>query len=123
MKKLLLALISLSTMANTVSSVYLTNSKLSSDLKEEVIQAVTEKFPCVDSYGLHEVETTVRRDVVDQGIIDLFFTTTFNAQVTFSDNSRTVSIVVESIRWAGSNPSVDWTDITDISSPNFIKCE
>lgn len=123
MKKLLIALISLTTMANTVSSVYLENTNLSSDLKEEVILAVKEQFPCVNNFGLKEVETTVRRDRVDQGIIDLYYTTTFKANITYDYHPRTISIVVNSIRWAGSNPSVDWTEITNVSSPNFNDCE
>lgn len=123
MMKYLLALFALNSAANTVSSVYLSDSNLSSDLKEEIIHAVKSKFPCLNPYSLKEQSTIVVQDRIDQGIIDLYFTTTFKAQVTYDYHPRTISIVVESVRWDGSNPSVDWTDITSITSENFNSCD
>lgn len=123
MKLLITFLFASFSFANTVNSVFLTNSDLSNELKEEVIVAVEKSFPCVNSYGLKEVETTVRKDRVDQGIIDLYFTTTFKANITYDYHPRTITVLVESVLWAGSNPSVDWTEVTNVSSPNFNECE
>lgn len=115
MKFVLVALLAVSSsFANTIESAYVENTVLSYDLKQEVLDAVVEKYPCVDSYGISEVETTMRTHRVDQGVIDRFYTTTFSVKFHYDYHPKAGKLVVESIRWDGSNPTVDWTDITSI---------
>jgi len=116
MKRMIIALLLVSgaVSANTVDSVYTTNSTLSSKLKAEVMEAVLKKFPCIDSFGLSEVQTSLKIDQVDQGVRDEYYTTTFNARFHYDYHPNSAVVTVKSILWDGSNPAIDWTEIESV---------
>lgn len=85
MKSVLIGLmltIGLSTFANTTESVYKKDSVLPSELKEKVIQFITEKCAQdISAYGLNEVETVVTSqsdpDVESQTNYETIFTSRY----------------------------------------------
>lgn len=100
--------------ANTVQSVYLQNSQLDAELKQEVIDAITKEYPCLNPYGLKEIETIVKMIQVDQGIKDYYYTTAFTGVMTYDYHPSTQNIVVESVHYDGSNPTIDWTEVLQV---------
>lgn len=108
-------LVSLTVSANTVQSVFLQNSQLDSELKQEVIDAIAKEYPCLNPYGLKEIETIVKIVQVDQGIRDYYYTSAFTGVMTYDYHPSTQNIVVESVHFDGSNPSIDWTDVLQVS--------
>ncbi len=124
MKKIMaLVILSTSIFANTIQSAYLQNSNLNPELQQEVIEAVRSFIPCLNAYGLTELNTTVEIDRVDQGVIDKFYATTFRANLTYDYHPKQVIITVRSAHYAGSNPTVKWTEILEVSSNSPISCD
>ncbi len=122
--KFLVALFFLSTLAvsaNTVESIYQEDSALHRLLKVEIAQALTDKFNCINPYGIKEVETVVEVDRVDQGVIDYYYTTTFSITYTYDYHPNSTRVVVRSAKYAGSNPTIKWTDIESIEG--HILCD
>lgn len=122
--KFLVTLFFLSTLtvnANTVESVYNDGSKLHRILKTEILDTLTSKFSCINAYGLKEIETEVVVDEVDQGVVDYYYTTTFSATYTYDYHPNNTTIVVRSAKYAGSNPTIKWTDIEAIEG--HILCD
>lgn len=97
--------------ANTIESTFKSNSKLIGELKEEVLEAVLSKYPCINNYGLTEKTTNITVDQVDQGVRDLYFTTTFKADFHYDYHPSTAEVRVQSVRFDGSNPTIDWTHV------------
>jgi len=117
MKKFAFALLialSAATGANDLGSVYRADSALPQELKEDILSVLLESYPCIDDYGLFEAETTVFEDWIDQGVVDRYYTTKMNVRFTYDYHPNTAKIVVESVLFSGSNPSVDWGRVTDI---------
>lgn len=116
-----LLLLSLTTSANTVETIYNANSELHPLLKTEIATVLSEKFSCINSYGLKEIATEVVVDEVDQGVVDYYYTTTFSASYTYDYHPNKAVITVRSAKYAGSNPTIKWTDIESIEGQ--ISCD
>ncbi len=117
----LLLLISFSASANTIESIYKSDSILHPLLKAEIAEVLTAEYSCINAYGLHEVKTEVVVDEVDQGIVDYYYTTTFSATYTYDFHPNNTTVVVRSAKYAGSNPTIKWTDIESIEG--HILCD
>lgn len=116
MKFISLALLILTStaQANTSQSVYPNESKLIKELKVEVIESVLKRFPCIDNFGLTEVTTVVTVDQIDQGVRDLYFSTVFKADFHYDLQPNTAEVRVESVRYDGSNPAIDWSEVLTV---------
>ncbi|ATH08647.1 hypothetical protein BIY24_12025 [Halobacteriovorax marinus] len=117
----LLFLSCVSVSANTVESIYSAESKLHPALKKEIAAVLLEDYKCINAYGLRELSTEVVVDRVDQGVVDYYYTTTFSATYTYDYHPNTAKVVVKSAKYAGSNPTIKWTDIESIEA--HILCE
>ena len=100
--------------ANNGQSVYQSKSKLIKELRVEVLEAVLKKFPCIDNFGLTEELTIVSVDQIDQGVRDLYFKTVFKADFHYDNHPNTAEVRVESVRYDGSNPTIDWTEVLTV---------
>ena len=117
----LLFLLTLSVNANTIDSIYNSGSQLNNSLKVEIADALTTKFSCINSYGINEVSTEVVVDEVDQGIVDYYYITTFSVAYTYDYHPNEATVVVKSVKYAGSNPTIKWTHIESIEG--HILCD
>src|SRR5690554_5639171 len=100
MKKLayvLLITLSAASGANDLGSVYRSDSALPQELREDILSVLLESYPCIDDYGLFEAETTVFEDWIDQGVVDLYYTTKMNVRFTYDYHPNTTEVVVESV--------------------------
>jgi hypothetical protein len=109
-----LLLITLEANANNSHSVYQSESKLIKELRVEVIEAVLKKFPCIDNFGLTEELTSVSVEQIDQGVEDLYFKTVFKADFQYDNHPNTAEVRVESVRYDGSSPTIDWTEVLTV---------
>ncbi len=116
-----LLLLASSAFANNIDSVYPKDSKLITELKEEVMEAALKKYPCIDRFGLTELSTEVVVDQIDQGVRDLYFTTVFKANFHNEYHPSTAEVRIESVRYDGSNPTIDWTEVLTVKGS--VLCE
>ena len=107
--------------ANTVDSIYSADSKLDKLLKVEIAGTLVSEFSCINPFGIKEVTTKLVIDEVDQGVVDYYYTTTFSVAYTYDYHPNTATIVVESVKYAGSNPTIKWTHIESIEG--HILCD
>lgn len=116
MKLIALSLLLLTSVANAnnIDSVYQKESKLIAELKAEVMLAVLKKYPCIDGFGLTEESTTMTIDQIDQGVRDRYFSTVFKANFHYDYHPSSAEVRVESVRYDGSNPTIDWTEVLTV---------
>lgn len=93
--------LSLVAQANTVETVFKKDSEIPVELQQKIIDYVTQNCKAiVELYGLSELQTEVRYDRVDQGILDTYFTTTLSARYHYDGMHPSVTrIVVESAKY------------------------
>lgn len=108
MKKLILvAILTVANVAfaNNVDSVFRKESVLPDVLKEKTLEAI--KLKCakiVSDYGLQEITTSLKTETIDQGMVDVYYTTTFSSRYNFDGTHPvTTYITVESAEYAFSN--------------------
>ncbi|MCM2324460.1 MAG: hypothetical protein NDJ90_14475 [Oligoflexia bacterium] len=78
---LVLVLVALEARANSVESVYRRDSVLPDEMKPMILAKLKEQCPdAIAPGGLSELITTVRADKIDQGLIDYYYVTTFDAR-------------------------------------------
>jgi hypothetical protein len=112
-----LLLMASSVYANSTESVFANDSKLTDELKVKVIEAVLKEYPCIDNFGLSEKATTVIIDQIDQGVRDRYFSTVFKANFHYGNHPSSAEVRVESVRYDGSNPAIDWTEVLTVKGP------
>lgn len=118
---ILFAIFSSTAFSNTIESVYNEDSVIHEELKAEVIEEVTKKYPCIDNYGLTEKSTDETLDQIDYGIRDFYYKTVFQATYHYDYHPYTKDIVVESARHDIDNPKYKRTEVISIESN--ISCD
>ncbi len=121
MKSLIVAiatLVSVSTFANDLQSVYKKDTVLPVRVQERVLETLKTQCPnLLINWGLTEVITTLRVDKVDQGITDYYYTTSFSSRFYFDGmHPSYADITVESVNWDLQNG--DDISIQKIYSPD-----
>ena len=85
--------------------VFRDKTELPRELHERVYQKALECGDIARHWSLQEKTTLVRKDRIDQGIIDYYYTTNFNVQHYFDGTHPiTKTIVVKSAQWEINNP-------------------
>ncbi len=111
-------------LANTVESAFKTQTIKSLELRQAILDRLLTEYPCVNNYGITEVQTTVTADEFDQGKTDYFYESTFNIKAHFDQyHPSNLSVVVRSAVYYGQNPNVNWTEIIEVVPASKISCE
>jgi hypothetical protein len=108
----LLSLFALNAQAGITDGVYKPHTLVPTELQEEVLAAVYQKYPCVEN--LKEVATTFNRVRIDQGIVDQFFNIQFLAPDFSSNNQNTLIITAEAALYSFQNGKN--TEVSDVRS-------
>lgn len=99
------------------------NTALPVELQAKVLEEIKAKVPCAQMYSLKEIETTETLDAIDQGVIDQYFTTTLKGTYYYDTyHPAPMLIEISSVKYAGSNPTVEHHFITGSNLENF-QCE
>ncbi len=110
--------------ANTIDSVFKTQTIQSFELRESILNRLLLSYPCADHFGITEIETTVKANEFDQGKTDYFYESTFKIKAHFDKyHPSSVRVVVRSALYYGQNPKVDWTEIIEVKSTSKLSCE
>ena len=110
MKYLLLALTFLTT-ANAYSA------SLDADVQEQVMQAVKENCSLYGLRSLSVESVDVRREKIDQGSFDFYYTITIGAATVRGNDPQWNEIVVEAVKLDIANPSIENIRVLSVSSP------
>lgn len=116
-RNLAVTLTLLSIAAAAASPVFRADSQLPQELQTRVLAQIHED--CPKAYELSELETTSRENRVDQGVIDVYYTTKILARWNYDGmhpDAVGETITVESAEYAVSNPSVDRYEVKTPSS-------
>ena len=95
--------------ANTVDSVYKKNTLLPFELQQRILSAVVEKCAnVIIPNGIEELSTKVREEQIDQGMLDLYYSTEFASRYYLDDQHPIHAyITVESVAYSIANPAVE----------------
>ena len=112
---ILFTFISTSSFAGQFKDSFLKKTIVPEALQDELILASFQKFGCVDS--LYEIKTTKNEIRIDQGLIDTYYTSVFEARFIFDGQHPTSTyITVESFESSFSNGKN--TIVLDVQSSN-----
>jgi len=102
--------------ADTVDSVFQKNSPVPMELRVIILTAL-ENNNCSDiqENSLIEISTEIYEDQYDQGKVDTYYTTKFQA---YSSVGNMINFTVKSTEWDFNNPNFDKYEILSINSEN-----
>ncbi|MBX2994940.1 MAG: hypothetical protein KF681_08960 [Bdellovibrionaceae bacterium] len=106
----ILLVVSFSASVFASSSPFRGDSQIPAALKEEILMAIESECPAISS--ANEISTSVVEKRIDQGQVDLYFTTTFKAVRRSLPDVETVT--VQSVRYDLSNPAVKSTEVLSV---------
>lgn len=110
----LLASFSASIYANTAASVFKKSTPIPHYLQNEVIQSLLAQYPCINSYGVSEVKTSMTERVLGQGQSETFYTTTLNVNFIYDYHPRTVSVNVVSSEFKHAKEQLEFFQVESI---------
>ncbi len=120
MKAFLLSLLLLpvAAQANTIETVFKKDSPIGSDLQRRILAEVSAKCSRgLVRNGMTEEYTKVSEVIIDQGVHDFLYTTTFRTTYYFDGMHPTFAFIeVESAEYMISNPGVDRLEIKSIKA-------
>jgi hypothetical protein len=122
---LILLFVPLASFANSVETVFNASSALPAELQVRVLEAVKARCSRGLTFNtLRETSTRVRKERVDQGIVDYFYTTDLETTYYF-DGMHPVgaTITVESAEFDISNPAFDRFRIVGVRDGNAGICQ
>ncbi len=97
---LTISFFSLMSHANTVDSVFKTDTNLPKILQEKIFMEIVKKIPGLAPFSVFEMTTEVRVDRVDQGIRDYYYKTKFRVLTTADDHRTRGYIYIESAEYS-----------------------